>query len=1010
MKKNRPENCLFVKILATVLLLLATSAGAFAQQTVEVKGRAIDESGNPVLGATVVVAGTSVGTLTDVDGNFTLKAREGEELEVSFVGMKAQKVKASSEFLTVTLGTEAIMIDQAVVIGYGTAQKRDLTGSIVNVKAEEIANRPSSNPLASLQGRIAGVQITNTGRAGQDPEIRIRGTNSINGFSPLYVVDGMFTDNIGFLNANDIASFEILKDPSSLAIFGVRGANGVIIITTKKAKQGEAVVNINQSVGVKHVGHRLSLTNAAQFRELFNEQTVNMDGDPFDYTHYTADTDWQDAIFQNAVISQTTASVMGSGEKHNFYLGVGYTYEQGNIKNEEMQKVTFNFSDEYRMKDWVKFGVQLNGAYMMPADAKDVTSAVQAVPIAPIFDAKTGGYYKMPSFQSPQLANPMIEVDRFANHNIAQNYRMGGNVWGEINFLPSLKFRAAFALDYQSNNNRLFRPVMFEYDPTIDKIAPRSEIQSLSQTKSNTLNAQQDYILTFQKTFAQKHALTLMAGFSTNYTQFESLTAGRSQNINSADIIIPEDPDKWWISSIGDISSATNSGQQYKRFTMSYMFRALYHYDHKYLLNLSYRRDGASVFKYSGNTWDDFYSIGAGWVVSEEDFMKRQNFINYLKVKGSYGVLGNQNIGSAGGFYPSFPTLNSSNAIFGDNIISSYSQAYLATDLRWERTKSWEAGLEMMVLKNRLHLDVTYYNKQTEDLICYLEKFMGAQDGLINSGKIRNRGFELAASWSDKIGKDFTYSLSANLTTIDNKVLELGKNYHEGSRNVAVSMPGMPIGYFYGYEVVGVYQNEADIARSPKNSLAAPAPGDLKFRDVDGNGLINDADRTMIGNPTPDFTYGYSLNLGYRNFDLGLDFQGVYGNEIYNAGFMTSFAQYNYPAKRLGRWRGEGTSNWEPILDSGRALQKENSSYYIEDGSYLRLRNIQLGYRFGDRIIRKLRLKGLRLYMNVENVATWAHNTGYTPEIGGSALAFGIDDGYTYPMPTTITFGVNVTF
>ena len=472
MKKNRPESCgvgrlLFKAFVSVVLLLAASVSGAFAQSTIDVTGKVIDADGQPVVGASVVVAGTYTGTTTGADGGFALKAREGQELEVSFIGMSTQRVPVSAVPVTVTLESESTMIEQAVVIGYGTAKKRDLTGSIVNVDAATIANRPASNPLASLQGRVAGVQITNSGRAGQDPEIRIRGTNSINGFAPLYVVDGMFTDNINYLNANDIESFEILKDPSSLAIFGVRGANGVIIVTTKRAKMGQTVVNVNQSVGVKHVGHRMSLTNGPQFKELYNEQLSNMGGDPFDYTYYQANTDWQDAIFQNAMISQTTASIMGANEKSNFYLGVGYTYEQGSIVGEEMQKVTVNFSDEYKMKDWLKFGVQMNGAYMLPADAKNVTGAIHAAPISPIYDDATGGYYKLPSFQSSQISNPMIDIEEFAAHNKAHNYRFAGNVYGEINFLPELKFRAAFSIDYLSNNSRLFTPVKYEYDPDL---------------------------------------------------------------------------------------------------------------------------------------------------------------------------------------------------------------------------------------------------------------------------------------------------------------------------------------------------------------------------------------------------------------------------------------------------------------------------------------------------------------------------------------------------------------
>lgn len=1025
MKKNRHEtfgqglSFLLKGFVSAMCLLLATTAGAQTPAGT-VSGKVSDAAGQPVVGATVTVMGSDgtalTGVATDIEGQFSIKATEGQQLEIAFLGMQTQMlpVRGGVGPLNIILQEESQTLDAAVVIGYGTAKKRDLTGSIVNVSGDEVANRPSSNPMASLQGKVAGVQIVNTGRAGQDPEIRIRGTNSINGYAPLYVVDGLFTDNINYLNASDIESFEILKDPSSLAIFGVRGANGVIIVTTKRAKQGQTLVNVNQSFGFKSINKTIDVVDGPQFRELYNEQLKNMGANPFDYTHYGANTDWQDVIFQTGFISQTNASVTGATDKNKFYLGVGYTFEEGNIKHEEMQKVTVNFSSDYTAKPWLRFGVQMNGAYMLPADAKDVTGAVHAAPIAPVY-GPDGSYYALPDFQRAQIANPMVTIENEANHTIAQNYRMAGNLYGEVDFIPQLTFRAAFAMDYASNNSRGFSPVRAHYYPEDGAIHNTGNIESLTQSKANTMSAQSDYVLTYKDTFAQRHNLTLTAGLTTNYIQSESVTLGRSQDVTKADILIPNDPDKWWVSSIGDQSSATNEGEQYRRFTLSYLFRALYNYDNRYLLNASFRRDGASVFRYTGNTWDNFYSVGAGWVMSEEKFMKNQEVINYLKFKGSYGVLGNQNTGSTGGMYPAFPTLSSSNAVFGDNVISSYAQAYLITNLRWEKTSAWEVGMEVQLFNSRLRLEPTYYSKTTDNLICYLENFMGAQDGLTNAGSIRNNGWELTGSWSDRIGQDFEYTISGNLTTIDNKVLELGKTYYQGSKSVAVSEQGKPIGYFYGYVVEGVYQNAADIKKSPTNTLASVAPGDLKFKDISGpdgvpDGKIDANDRTMIGNPTPDFTYGYSLNLRWKNLDFGIDFQGVYGNEIYNTGYTSTYSLFNYLSKRMNRWNGAGTSNWEPIMDSSRAIQQLNSNYYIEDGSYLRLKNIQLGYTLGERIARKLRLQSLRIFVNIDNVKTWSHNTGYTPEIGGSALAFGIDEGNTYPMPTTYTFGINATF
>ena len=413
--------------------------------------------------------------------------------------------------------------------------------------------------------------------------------------------------------------------------------------------------------------------------------------------------------------------------------------------------------------------------------------------------------------------------------------------------------------------------------------------------------------------------------------------------------------------------------------------------------------------KRTGNTWDNFYSFGAGWVISEENFMKHQSVIDYLKLKGSWGVLGSQNTG--GYNYPAYPTIvNSGSAVFGDNIVEGKGLAYLASQtLGWERNYSWEAGFEMNLLKQRLRLSPVYYNKTTKDLLTSVPGISGSTPGLENIGEIQNRGWELTASWNDRIGEDWSYGVSANLTTIDNKVKSLvNKDYAIVSGPSRVSQ-GYPIGYFYGYQVEGVYQNKADIQSSPKNTLSTVAPGDLKFKDVDGNGEINDKDRTMIGNPTPDFTYGLTISAGYKGFDFSMDMMGVYGNEIYRNWESDEFSQNNYSLRRMNRWNGEGTSNWEPILDPSRSINRQNSSYFIEDGSFFRIRNIELGYTFNPGLLKKIYLKSLRLYANVQNLKTWSKCSGYTPEIGGSATSFGVDNG-TYPMPTVYTFGLNLTF
>ena len=996
----------FKSIVALTCLLL-TSASAFAQ-TKTVTGTVTDAANEPLIGASVLVQGTSTGTITDMDGKYSISVTPEDVLAFSYVGMTSQTIKVGTQnVINVTLKEDSQVLAETVVIGYGSAKKRDLTGSITNIKGEELANKPAMNPLSSLQGKVAGVQIVNSGRAGSDPEIRIRGTNSINGYKPLYIVDGLFNDNINFLNPEDIESMEILKDPSSLAIFGVRGANGVIIISTKKAKEGQPLVNINTSFGFKKVVDKVKLVNGSQFRELYSEQLANQEDAPFDFTGWNANTDWQDEIFQTAFITNNNISITGASPKHSFYLGVGYSYEQGNIEHEKFSKVTINASNDYKITDYLKVGFQFNGARMLPADSKQVLNALRATPIAPVYNDEYGLYSALPEFQKAQINNPMVDVSLRANTTKAENYRASGNIYGEVDFLKHFNFKAMFSMDYASSQGRSYSPLIYVYNPDVEGGKERlTERESVNQSKSTSLAAQSDYVLTYLGQFGN-HGLTLTAGLTTNYNESSSLSGGRSQ-LAGYGILVGADPDRWWLSTIDDVSTATNGGSQSDRFTMSYLFRALYNYKNRYLLNASFRRDGSSVFYKTGNTWDNFYSFGAGWVMTEEKFMQNQNVINFLKLKGSWGVLGSQNTGSS---YPAYATIVSSgSAVFGDNIIAGKGpNKLISPTLGWERNYSWEVGFDMHMFNDRLQLSPVYYNKTTKDMLTSIPGIAGTVPGLQNVGEIRNRGFELSASWNDKIGEDWRYGLGANLSTIDNKVLSLvNKDYNIISGPSRVS-EGYPIGYFYGYKVEGVYQNEDDIRFSPINSVGSVTPGDLKFADVDGNGKITDNDRTMIGNPTPDFTYGFNVNLGWKNLDLTVDMMGVYGNEIYRNWGSSSYAQLNYRTEQLNRWHGEGTSNWEPLLDPSHKINQEASTYFIEDGSFFRIRNIELGYNFDKRLLNRIKVQSLRLYTNVQNPKTWSRNGGYTPEVGGSAISFGIDGG-GYPMPTVYTIGFNLTF
>ena len=688
---------------------------------------------------------------------------------------------------------------------------------------------------------------------------------------------------------------------------------------------------------------------------------------------------------------------------------MGYSYEQGNIKHEKFSKITLNASNEYKITDKIKVGFQFNGARMLPADSKSVLNAVRTTPIAPVFNEEYQLYAALPEFQKAQMMNPMVDVDLKANTTRAENYRASGNIYGEVDFLEHFNFRAVFSMDYGSNNGRTYQPIIKVYDNTVKgNVATLGTGKTeVSQFKENETKVQSDYVLTYTNSFGD-HNLTATAGFTTYYNSLSRLDAARGQGIG---LVIPDNPDKWFVS-IGDLATATNGSTQWERTTVSFLGRVIYNYKGKYLFNGSFRRDGSSAFSYTGNQWQNFYSAGAGWLMTEEEFMKDISWLDMLKLKGSWGTLGNQNLDTA---YPAEPLLeNAFGAVFGNpsTIYPGYQLAYLPNaNLRWEKVEAWEAGFESNMFRNRLHVEGVYYKKNTKDLLAKVPGLSGTIPGIGNLGQIENKGVELSATWRDQIG-DWGYNVGVNLTTIKNKVKSLvqdGYSIIAGDKSQSYTMAGYPIGFFYGYKVDGVYQSQADIDASPKNTLATVTPGDLKFADVNGDGEITPADRTLIGDPTPDVTYGISLGVSYKGWELGIDMMGQGGNQIYRTWDNYNWAQFNYMEQRLDRWHGEGTSNTQPVLNTGHAINFENSEYYVEDGSFFRIRNLQLGYTFDKVLISKIGLKALKAYFNIQNLKTWKHNTGYTPEFGGSAIAFGVDNG-SYPVPAIYTFGLNITF
>lgn len=1018
------ETPLTYKVLGNNLVVITQKN--FVVQDVKVSGIVKGSDGQPIPAVTVRVKGSNAATATDAAGTYSITVPDGATLVFSSVGYQTQEVVVGGRTqVDVTLQIAAKDINEVVVIGYGTASKRDLTGSITKVSGKEIADKPNTNPVASLQAKVAGLSVVNNGTPGQAPDIRIRGTISIGSVTPLYVVDGILNDNIDYINPNDIESIEILKDPSSLAIFGVRGAAGVIAVTTKRAKSGQTTINFNATYGTKKLVDKIQLADTEQFKTLFEEEKANLITPipDFDYTPWTGNTDWIDAVTRSGKFNSYNLSISSSSEKNKFTMGLGYIADEGIIRHEKLEKLLFSISDEAKLSKALKVGFNINAIKQKnPYGATWVLDAARkVVPFVPsttksVYTKNPYGidstnqdlYYELPRFQNSGVVNPLLQLENEWDKTLSYEHRLVASIFAELTIVKDLTFRSTFYADMSNVNTRVYTPLYNSYDVTLDKTFAYSPTTRVNENDQSYRKYQQDHILSYKKKIGENN-FTLNGGFTTYYNDFRGRSASVSQSQTGQ--AIPDDPRFWYINNgFGDGQSQRSSSGQWERTTVSGLVRLLYNYGGKYFINGSYRRDGSSQIS-PNNRWQNFWALGAAWELTKENFMKDQTLFDYLKLKASMGVLGNQN--TYGYDYPYFPGLRGgSAAVFGNDIYVAYSQAYLPDrNLKWETVHAKEVGLELNAFSNRLHFEANYFDKVTKDLMTFIPGSNGASDGLTNVGSIKNSGFEFSGSWTQKVNRDFTVTISGNLTTYKNKVLELATKDFAIFNGPNRTVVGEPIGSFYGYVVEGVYQSYADKLRSPINTEFAYGPGDLKFKDINGDNVINTADRTNIGNPTPDFTYGGSINLQYKGFDMGVDVGGVYGNEIFRTWGATEspFQRINYPAFKVNRWHGEGTSNWDPVLGMDHRINYEASTYSIEDGSYFRIRNVQVGYNFAQSVASKIKARNIRLFANIQNLKTFKHNLGYTPEFGGNATSFGVDYAGG-AIPRVTTFGVNVTF
>jgi len=1032
------ETQLTYKLLDNKLVVIAEKS--LELQDVKVSGKVRDAEGQPIAAVSVRIKGSNVGTTTDASGSYSLTAPEGATLVFSSVGYQTVEVAVSGRTeVNVVMQVAAKDINEVVVIGYGQASKRDLTGSIVKVSGKEVADKPNTNPVASLQSKVAGLYIVNNGTPGAAPDIRIRGTVSIGQVNPLYIVDGILNDNIDYLNPNDIESIEVLKDPSSLAIFGVRGATGAIAITTKRAKAGQTIINFNSTYGFKTLVDKIEMADAQLFDRLFAQENANNNVPTPDYSALKGNTDWIDAVTRTGKFNTNNLSIAGSTEKNKFNLGLGYITDEGIIRHEKLERMTLSFSDEYKVNSAIKIGMNLNVSRQKnPYNATGVLdNARKTMPhIEPgtqtfrVKDPYSSDSINLPIYsdvnralQNSGVINPLLEVENTWDKFISHENRYVGSVYAEVNFLKNFNFRSTWYADVSQVDTRSYSPLYYAYNPMNNTPYLYNPRTSVNQSTRDWRKYQQDYILTYKKSFGD-HNLTAMGGFTTYYFGTFGQSGSSVQGTAVTDLPIPNDPRLWYLNNgFGYVLQGGATSSQSEYTTVSLLARALYNYKNKYYLNASFRDDASSRIPQQ-NRHQKFWSVGAAWEVSRESFMDNVQAINFLKVKASTGVLGNQSAYGVVGDYPAFPGLRSGTVVpFGSTLVNAALPAYRVNpNLRWETVNATDIGFELNAFKNKLHFEYTYFSKKTTDMMTYVALgALGLDDQLENGGEIKNWGHEVSATWTQRLNKDLTLNFGGNITFMKNRVISVAESlpggviirgFQNNGSAEARTAPGQPIGSFFGYVVEGLYQSKLDILQSPlASSLGTYGPGDFKFKDVDGNGIIDANDRTFIGNPTPDFIYGGSVGITYKRFNVNVDFGGVYGNEIFRTwGSLESpFQRVNYPAFKAASWSGPGTSNWDPIISQGNRFNYNGSTYNIEDGSYFRIRNLQVGYDFDSKMLSKAKIRSLRLFANIQNLKTWKSNKGYVPEYGGDATGFGFDNAGG-AIPRVTTFGLNVTF
>lgn len=1032
------------RYLLVVCLVFITIVGAYAQGAT-LQGTVTDEEGVGLPGVTVMIKGTTTGTATDIDGGFTLPAPEGNgTLVVSYIGYQSQEVPINNQTtFNIPLATDAKALDEVVVVGYGTQKKSDLTGAIATVSAEKLQDKAAVSYAEALVGQLAGVQVqqTNGAPGGQGLSIKVRGTGSITaGTSPLYVVDGypMEEGAASLVSPSDIESIQVLKDASSTAIYGSRGANGVIIVTTKKGNIGPPTISYNTYFGVQQVAKKMDMMNTQEYLEFFKDghnqawlDRAPMDGDPphtifddnetrqkysnsnfyiipesFNDPSNFGEVDWQDEMFRNAMTQRHELSIRGGAEKTRYSVSGSYTDQDGILINTDYKRYNLRTSVTSNITKKLEIGLNISGYYSNNNrldNGKDspLAYAIYLPPIYPIrnADGTYGSQVRNHEIWAGDVSNPLGIAENVTNYESKNG--IIASTYAQYEIFEGLRYKLSLNGTLDNTRFKYYRPSFVDTDGS--RAPKTADARNETWLDTDWLVEQ---TLNYNKTVSEMHNFNVLAGYTVQ-KYFGEYARVNAQNF-------PNDV----VRTVNAGQIVGGSGTEYANSLISYLGRVNYSYNDKYLLSASIRTDGSSKFG-EKNKWGTFPSVSAGWLINSEPFMSGISQISNMKLRASWGLVGNNRIGN----YDAIARTSTGYYVLNDNLVNSVNPNSMPNpNLGWEKTRQWNVGFDLGVLNGRIQLESDFYNSRSVDLLLNVPvpTYTGYTSQLQNIGQIENKGMEFLLRTRNIVG-GFKWSTDFNISFNKNKVLALGPDarpIYAGAANAGntfITTIGMPVATFYGYLYDGVFNTQAELDASPH--LPNDRPGDPRYVDLNNDGTIDANDKTYLGDNQPDYIYGLNNDFSYKNFDLNIQVTGSQGAKLFSF-FNRMVGIYhgdrNGLASLNNRWRSEEEQGDGYTLRANRdpkSLQKEPSSFWVEDGSYVRIRNVSLGYTFDENVLQRLRMKGLRVYVTGQNLYTFTNYPGYDPETSseGAGLSRG-GDYLGYPAARTFIAGLNVSF